>query len=104
MRKVRIPPTQLVDRSYSICKSEKLGMFGINMPSMNNPPTGTIFGIRETWSVRPVLYRLSMNDPPTALVGLPEKFVGCVEEAKYERSTNCVGGITGEVCRSRPLG
>jgi hypothetical protein len=58
--------------------------------SMNDPPTALV-GFAGP---KRVLCRLTMKDPPTALVGFagPKRGAFAVG-AKYEQSTNCVGGI-----------
>ena len=63
----RIPPTQLVDCSYSAYKRAPAAL--LCRLSMNDPPTALV-GF-QPGSSQPRC-RLSMNDPPTALVGFAE--------------------------------
>jgi hypothetical protein len=73
---LQIPPTQLVDRSYLTYESR---------PTTAIPQIWTMtFGaIAAGCKSAPRVLRLSMNNPPTALVGLSDvscawSFVGCV--------------------------
>jgi hypothetical protein len=72
VRKVGIPPTQLVDRSYPayIRAHPRVPVSHLFCPS---PSEGTEEMKNKSLAGRGV-GRLSMNNPPTALVGFPQLF------------------------------
>ena len=67
----QIPPTKLVDRSYSAYRSSRI-QFAL-IKAWDDPSTASV-GFQE--DAPKLASRLSMNNPPTALVGFGESHLG----------------------------
>jgi hypothetical protein len=95
----RIPPTQLVDRSYSAytrgrtpVRNPTNAVGGSFIPSLGHNAYSLSSGPGRQWQA-PSLRRLSLNNPPTALVGFrPGRWANPFCRLSMN-DPNCVGGI-----------